>query len=396
LLPTYQDNWTTLYQGDCRAVLAELSAESVNCVVTSPPYFNLRDYGTAKWEGGSSDCDHSPEKREPRFSTPVSSKQGSNAGSGTASRRDCSCGATRVDSQIGLEQSPDEYIAALVGVFKEVWRVLRNDGVCWLNLGDSFFAHNGSRGNKDSAGGDTLKGRDNEYQPSPKYSSTLGLKSKDLLMIPHRVAIALQADGWYVRMDVVWSKPNPIPESVTDRPTKSHEYVFLLSKSQTYYYNADAIKEPAIYSGLANQDASGFKDPRSFNGKHKDGYHTGTSKKDKQSELGKRTYTGFNERWDSRSEPLTKRNRRSVWTVATKPYAEAHFATFPPDLIRPCILAGCPAGGVVLDPFAGSGTTLQVAMEQGCRSVGIELNESYCELIKKRMRQPMMNFADAG
>lgn len=356
----HQDEWTTLYNGDCREVLAAMPSESVNCAVTSPPYFGLRDYQTATWQGGNSGCDHQSSDRQGKTGQRADRTFTANI----PFRDSCGkCGAIRIDSQIGLEPSPDEYITAMVEVFREVRRVLRDDGTVWLNLGDSYANDGkwgGNTGGKHAGG---LRGTKGGLGREKRFT---GLKPKDLMMIPHRVAIALQADGWYVRMDIVWSKPNPMPESVTDRPTKAHEYLFLLSKSQTYYYNGDAIKEETSYPVGSRPDQKQGE----FNGKRKEsGLH------------------------DSFRAIRDLRNKRSVWTVATKPYPDSHFAVFPPDLIRPCILAGCPVGGTVLDPFAGSGTTLQVARESQCKSIGIELSEEYCELIKKRLRQGVLQFA---
>jgi DNA modification methylase len=316
--------------GDCRDVLATLPDESVHCVVTSPPYFGLRDYGHA--------------------------------------------------GQIGLEPTPDAYVAEMMAVFREVRRVLRKDGTCWLNLGDSYNAHPGQRKTTDKAG---AKQQSNTGSPGAPSRHVDTCKPKDLIGIPWMVAFALRADGWYLRQDIIWAKPNPMPESVRDRPTKAHEYLFLLAKSSSYWYDADAIKEPAIYSGLANQDDSGFKDPRSFNGKHKDGYRSA----DKQRGHGRR-HAGFNDRWDAmeRAEQCSGlRNRRSVWTVATQPFSEAHFATFPPDLIEPCIKAGCPTGGTVLDPFGGAGTTGLVADRLQRNAILIELNPEYAAMADKRI-----------
>lgn len=292
-------------QGDCREVLKTLPADSVNCVVTSPPYFGLRDYG--------------------------------------------------VDGQIGLEETPAEYVAALVEVFREVKRVLRADGTVWLNLGDSYAANRG-------------------YQVTPTKHKSLdfgranaskipeGLKPKDLIGIPWRVAFALQDDGWYLRSDIIWHKPNPMPESVTDRPTKSHEYIFLLTRSSKYYYDADAIREPLAEVTLADKrlGASGTGRDRYSS----DGLASCPS-----------GFTGAN---------MNGRNKRTVWTVATQPFSGSHFATFPEKLIEPCILAGCPAGGTVLDPFGGSGTTAKVAIKHGRNAILIELNPAYHNLIDQR------------
>jgi len=271
----------TIRNGDCRNILQELPDESVHCVVTSPPYWGLRDYGVA--------------------------------------------------GQLGMEASLGEYVDVMVDVFREVRRVLRKDGTLWLNLGDSYAAQINGRSAHDTK----LKGMDDRtFRDKPFSTIGNGLKPKDLCGIPWRVAFALQADGWWLRQDIIWSKPNPMPESVTDRCTKSHEYLFLLTKSKRYYYDAEAIAEAANYpEGPGNIiPCKGAGDP--FMDTRGNLYKIG---------------------------PRATRNRRSVWEVTTQPFSEAHFATFPPELPRRCILAGCPPGGVVLDPFMGSGTTARVA-----------------------------------
>lgn len=317
-----------IINGDCIEVLKGIEDSSVNCCVTSPPYWGLRDYG--------------------------------------------------VDGQIGLEQTFDEYVAKMVEVFREVRRVLRDDGTLWLNLGDSYAAsqsNNGGCSPKSTLGGGGGKYREgskNEaaYHATKPRKLNHGLKPKDLIGIPWRVAFALQADGWYLRSDIIWHKPNPMPESVTDRPTKAHEYIFLLSKSQKYYYNHEAIKEIAI-----NGDPTSPRGSKGVVGNK-------NARLRKQDELGKRIYTGFNERY----EPLEKRNKRTVWTIPTQPFSEAHFATFPKDLIRPCIRAGCPANGIVIDPFMGSGTTACVCIEENRNYLGIELNHKYIKIAENRIR----------
>jgi len=291
-----------ILQGDCRQTLKSLPDESVNCCVTSPPYFGLRDYG----------C----------------------------------------EDQIGLEQTPDAFVEELVEVFREVKRVLRDDGTLWLNLGDSYASNPASGGSQSSK----MTGGEHKRTPTSPYRRPEGLKHKDLIGIPWRVAFALQADGWYLRQDIIWHKPNPMPESVQDRCTKAHEYIFLLSKSARYFYDIDAMREDAI-KGAAGS---------SFN-KGKTASH----------QLGRSS--------DAERVDDGKRNRRSVWTVTTKPYSGAHFATFPPDLIEPCILAGSPRGGFVLDPFGGSGTTAQVAMENNRSAILCELNPEYVGLINERL-----------
>lgn len=320
-----------LYEGDCLEVLKTIPPESVHCCVTSPPYFGLRDYGTASWDGGDSECDHKPSSTPTTRGLASSTLGGGKSSSGHQQegfRGSCPrCGAVRIDRQIGLEETPDEYVAKLVEVFRNVRRTLRNDGTLWLNLGDSYAANRSyqvqsTKGGPKHGPGQAVGGAGSTV---PK-----GLKPKDLIGIPWRVAFALQADGWYLRQDLIWHKPNQMPESVRDRCTKSHEYIFLLSKSERYYFDAESVREDSV----------------------------------------------------TKSE---KRNRRSVWTVATKPFKGAHFATFPPDLIEPCILAGSPVGGCVLDPFNGAGTTGKVAILNNRQYIGIELNPDYVELTKRRL-----------
>lgn len=295
--------------GDCIESMRTLPEQSVNCCVTSPPYFGLRDYGQ--------------------------------------------------DGQIGLEATPGEFVEALVEVFREVRRVLREDGTVWLNLGDSY--NSGASG---GMGGSKLEGGQ-ETQKQRRMAAFKGdprLKHKDLIGIPWRVAFALQADGWYLRQDIIWHKPNSMPESVRDRCTKSHEYIFMLSKSPKYYYDHEAVKEKSV---ATHPSGNGFKRDERESYKNADG-----------SSLGSES------RW---SDVGGKRNRRSVWTVTTRPYKGAHFATFPPALIEPCILAGTPEGGTVLDPFGGSGTTAGVANANNRNAVLCELNPKYAELIAERV-----------
>lgn len=321
--------------GDALDRLRDLPDESIHCCVTSPPYWGLRDYG--------------------------------------------------VDGQLGLEKTPDEYVAKMVEVFREVRRVLRNEGTLWLNLGDSY-AHSGACGGSSPVGDREYRQTDATAQIKMKYEIPPGLKQKDLIGIPWRVAFALQADGWWLRQDIIWHKPNPMPESVRDRCTKSHEYIFMLSKSSRYYYDADAIKEPGV-SETTKMPDGWDTGPGAHGAFHRDGREKG-AKTDKQRGHGRR-HAGFNDRWDalSRKEQCSlMRNKRSVWTVATAPFKEAHFATFPPDLITPCILAGCPEGGVVLDPFGGSGTTAEVALKTGRKFYLIELSADYIAIAQKRIR----------
>lgn len=304
--------------GDCRESMRKMPEKSIHTCVTSPPYFGLRDY--------------------------------------------------RHEGQIGLEPTPDDFVAALVEVFREVRRVLRDDGTLWLNLGDSY-ARTGGTDRKVSASAKVGSTRSTLEQMGDRTSTAkaAGLKQKDLIGIPWRVAFALQQDGWYLRQDIIWSKPNPMPESVRDRCTRAHEYIFLLSKSPKYYYDYEAIKEPAVSKSPAG------------NKKHKytDAYAEGDSE-EHRTKAGLVALAGI--KWITR-------NRRSVWTIGAKPYKGAHFATFPPDLIEPCVLAGCPAGGIVLDPFGGSGTTAGVAVKHGRNAVVCELNQDYADLIPARVAQ---------
>jgi len=349
-----------IYQGNVFDKLQEIDTESVQCVVTSPPYWNLRDYQTAEWEGGDENCEH----RVGRFEYKVSGKQKSNNGSaGHQAKNKCpKCGAVRKDNQLGLEDTPAEYVENMVKVFREVKRVLKDDGTVWLNLGDSYNG-SGKAGNKNSEYfkkhtefGKPAKNKDKIGMPT----KVDGLKPKDMVGIPWRVALALQADGWYLRQDIIWHKPNPMPESIQDRCTKSHEYIFLLSKSAKYFYDNDAIKEPA-------QDW-GTRDRSQLRG--------GT-----QDELLK--HRGLNDA----NFAQTGRNKRSVWTINTKPYKEAHFAVFPPKLPELCIKAGSSEGDVILDPFFGSGTTGWVAQRLGRKWIGIELNPEYVKIAEKRFNQ---------
>lgn len=314
--PIEIDGINTIINGDSLEVIKTLPDNSINCCVTSPPYWGLRNYG--------------------------------------------------VEGQIGLEKTPEEYVGKMVAVFGEVRRVLKADGTLWLNLGDSYA--NQKTGDTYSGFNDRYFGRETDGGKQAQTVSNAdigrldfnGLKPKDLVGIPWRVAFALQADGWYLRQDIIWHKPNPMPESVTDRCTKAHEYVFLMSKSQQYYYDNEAIKERTLTKDNSNRN----RDITKLN-----------------NTPGRTKMMGL------KTNDYDNRNKRSVWTVATKPFKEAHFAVFPPDLIKPMILAGCPTGGVVLDPFVGSGTTAIVARELGRRFIGIELNPEYADMASRRVGQ---------
>jgi len=455
-----------ILQGDVLDKLQEIEPESVQCVVTSPPYWGLRDYGTANWEGGDTECNHKPE-----FIASKTATVGNDIKDiGKKYYRDncLKCGAKRVDQQLGLEETPELYVESMVKVFRGIKRVLRKDGTVWLNLGDSY-----SSGGRETTTNQTVRGEQDYGVTRPPVCK--GIKPKDLVGIPWRVAFALQADGWYLRQDIIWQKPNPMPESVTDRCTKSHEYIFLLTKSARYFYDADAIREKSV-------------DPESLNGRrfrNPDVRETGLAPQHPEKNNGKiyemrnkrsvweidqkpyaviepgfrkevieyrdlpnqeeirdylskaRKYKGvtvqqiedhfgnqaghhwfekngsypsvsdweelkimmeFDNKYD---ECMTKvfyksgmkqdnpkgPNKRSVWSITTQPYKEAHFAVFPPKLPELCIKAGTKEGDTVLDPFFGSGTTGWVAKRLGRKWIGIELNPEYVKIAEKRFLQ---------
>jgi DNA modification methylase len=315
--------------GDCRDILKEIPDSSVNCCVTSPPYFGLRDFGHEK--------------------------------------------------QIGLEASPEEYVQELVEVFGEVRRVLRDDGTLWLNLGDSY-ANNGPGGCQ-GKNGQRANRRFTAHVPAHKGE---GLKPKDLIGIPWRVAFALQADGWYLRQDIIWHKPNPMPESVKDRCTKAHEYIFLMSKSSRYYFNQEAILEPCSPATHARLSQKTLEEQagstRAFGGTKHNGPMKAACRKFDLSKGNKN-----NQSFDAAMAIMPEnRNKRSVWTVTTQPFKGSHFATFPLALVEPCIMAGCPEGGIALDPFGGSGTVGEFCRHNNRNAILIELNPEYAGLIKER------------
>lgn len=336
--------------GDCIESMRTLPDKSVQMCVTSPPYYGLRDYG--------------------------------------------------VEGQIGLEETPAEFIARLVEVFREVRRILRDDGTAWVNMGDSYAGSWGAHGRDDmGVGVSTLSQRQvMASQRKAKATTHAEYKPKDLMGMPWRLAFALQDDGWYLRQDIIWHKPNPMPESTRDRCTKAHEYIFLLSKSRRYHCDMSSIREPAAEASLnrwaqdIENQAGSDRVPGKSNGPMKavggdrsrrDSFQREDSKREqvipRQSKGTHRPDRAESE-WD-----IGTRNKRSVWTVATQGFKEAHFATFPPDLIRPCILAGAPLGGVVLDPFGGAGTTAVVSMQEGRKSILCELNPEYAAMAERRI-----------
>lgn len=396
-----------IHCGDALAVLRKMPEASVHCCVTSPPYWGLRDYGTAKWSGGLPDCDHV-------YNHGTQGKTGQRADrtftAQAVYRGVCrKCGAERVDQQLGLERTYPEYVERLVGILEEVRRVLRTDGVMWLNLGDSYATGAGMVGECPGGGeqGERWKGFRGDHPVDKKRNGASipigpmtqanrlpqpGLKPKDLCGIPWRVAFALQDAGWWLRSDIIWAKPAPMPESVTDRPTRSHEYIFLLSRSERYFYDSEAIKEPAAFLGP--------------NGAQKSPYAQGFGRRTPEEEQERRDVKRNRvsgvvhgnlpgrddaDRACNNPDQLT-RNKRDVWTVNTDPFPEAHFATFPPALILPCVLAGCPVGGTVLDPFSGAATTGVVAQKNSRNFIGIELNPEYVAMSERRLAQKVLEF----
>lgn len=312
--------------GDCREIMrkwAEQGIKAQTCI-TSPPYYGLRDYGH--------------------------------------------------DGQIGLEETPEQYIAAMVEVFRCVWDVLEDNGTVWLNIGDSYYNYRPGKGQALAKQSVSNTKQDLPDTCARRGNKLDGLKEKDLIGIPWMLAFALRADGWYLRQDIIWHKPNPMPESVKDRCTKAHEYIFLLSKSQKYYYDSNSISEPHKEVSLQRWSNGG-----------EDTNNTKYNKETPDTSVGNLR---------NGSNPLRENgaNKRSVWTVTTKPYEGAHFAVFPPDLIEPCVLAGSPIGGIVLDPFMGSGTTAQVAQNLNRKYLGCELNKEYESLQKERLKQQQLEF----
>jgi DNA modification methylase len=427
-----------ILKGDCLETLKSLDEQSINTCVTSPPYWGLRDYGTGEWVGGDPDCPH---MRTTKISKDTATghkamyEQGNVVGDAIYKSKCPKCGSVRKDKQLGLEETPEEFVENLVRVFKEVKRVLRDDGTVWLNLGDSYYNYRPGKGQALSKQSVSNTDQDLPQDCARRGNKIAGLKEKDLVGIPWRVAFALQADGWYLRQDIIWHKPNPMPESVRDRCTKSHEYIFLLSKNPKYYYDNEAIKEDAKSAG---KKSDGFKGRQ-----------------------GGAEYHATSGGIGSEEKIYNKKNKRSVWTITTKPYKEAHFATFPTELIEPCVLAGCPEeicvdcgkpykrvmqkpkqleiernkrsglddrkvggvldkynrenppidlglqkqcdcetnetkGGTVLDPFGGSGTTGLVASKHNRNAVLCELNEGYIDIAEKRLNDGFDMFSSDG
>jgi DNA modification methylase len=431
---TFLDGRVTQYVGDVRAVLKSLPADHFDCVVTSPPYWGLRDYGTGRWEGGDPDCEHrSPTMREGRNEdrTKLDGSAATNSAQNIlAHNSSCGkCGAIKIDEQIGLESTLGEHLAVMVDTFEEVRRVLKPTGTLWLNYGDCYAtAPNGrsaadtkAKGNDDrtfrdkpfstvgaiydptggiKGGGYRGDNKGNPRSPGGRVVAGAVLKAKDLCMVPNRLAIALQEAGWWVRSEIIWHKPNPMPESIKDRPGTSHEKVWLLSKRERYFYDADAVAEPLASSSVWRlaQDIESQTGSFRANGGLKT---NGTMKavggaKPHSKEYGRKIIDNDSDLAADGTSGAgfaprdAGRNLRNVWTIPTAAFSEAHFATFPPGLVDRCIKAGSPAGGSILDPFGGSGTTGLVAARLGRTATLIDLNPEYAILARARIEADFM------
>ena len=352
IVPTIQG--IRIINKDVMTGILDVEDASVQTCVTSPPYWGLRDYGTGEWVGGDTECSHVRDSKKSEH-TITGHKNNPMVGDAIYKTECPRCGAKRKDLQLGLEETPEEYIDNMVKVFREIKRVLKDDGTLWVNIGDTYCGTGHKGDSKDPKHPD---GRNSQsYALNNKID---GIKAKDMVGIPWMLAFALRSDGWYLRQDIIWNKPNAMPEPVKDRCTKAHEYIFLLSKSRKYYFNHEALKEPATYAGNKRGDRADSR--------------RGTTMKSINTNTGK------------------YRNKRSVWNINTKAYPDAHFAVFPSELPEFCILAGSKEGDTVLDPFWGSGTTGMVAREHGREAIGIELNPEYVKMSMKRFQQEYLDF----
>lgn len=376
--PYFENSLGQIYCGNAPDILRQLPDELVQCVVTSPPYWGLRDYGLKpiiwddhngcehEWHDGPKCHDDGQHKGTKYGARGIRKKTRER----TMAGRFCiHCNAWR--GSLGHEPTIKLYISHLVQIFQEIRRILKKDGTVWLNLGDSYATHNAKGPHGGQFGKPIKKGFDDIFRKDIKAGARHeGLKEKDICMIPARLALALQADGWWLRSDIIWAKPNPMPESVTDRPTKAHEYIFLLTKNQKYYYDSEAIREDSIDDKSYTEKKP--RNPGKIHNYDPKNYGMSIGKDNKLTITGK-------------SYP--KRNKRSVWTISTYPYPKAHFATFPEALVEPCILAGSRKGDIILDPFYGSGTVGVVAAKAGRKFIGIDLKPEYCDMAIKRIKE---------
>ena len=358
-------------QGDVFDNIKKLDDNTIDCVVTSPPYWGLRDYGTASYEGGDKNCNHTI------CDSGIDSKKNKNIERPAQhfNKSFCiKCGAKRIDKQLGLEPTYQEHIQNIVELFRAMKPKLKDSATVWLNYGDSYASTVNGTKVKDMKKSlqknrtSKIKGvyDDRGFVDKPFSTIQGSLKPKDLVMIPNRIAIALQDDGWWIRSEIIWHKPNPMPESTKDRPTSCHEKIWLITKSKKYYYDADAIREPVAQGTITRLSEKNLK-----NQKGSTRGNGGMKSNGNMKPVGN----------------METKNKRNVWTVTTKPCKEAHFATFPKDLIEPCIKAGCPENGIVFDPFGGSGTTGIVAKSLNRKAILSELNPEYIEIAKVRINK---------
>jgi DNA modification methylase len=366
-------NKIKILQGNCIDKIKELEDNSIDCVVTSPPYWGLRDYGTAQWQGGNINCSHSYGRNTRGGLTQFQKNNKGSFGDEAIKSGECCklCGAKRIDKQLGLEPTYQEHIQNIVELFRAMKPKLKDSATVWLNYGDSYASTVNGTKVKDQvknkvqfAGKYLIEGDDRTFRDKPFSTIQGSLKPKDLVMIPNRIAIALQDDGWWIRSEIIWHKPNPMPESTKDRPTSCHEKIWLITKSKKYYYDADAIREPVAQGKITRLSEKNLK-----NQKGSTRGNGGMKSNGNMKPVGN----------------METKNKRNVWTVTTKPFKGSHFATFPKDLIEPCIKAGCPEGGVVLDPFGGSGTTGIVSALNNRNAILIELNQKYIDIANKRI-----------
>lgn len=357
--------------GNCIDVLKTLEDNSVDCCITSPPYYGLRDYGTGKWVGGDPNCNHARDNKVgTKCITGHSKMEDKENFVGDAIYKTVckKCGAVRIDEQIGLEETPEQYVEKLVQVFREVKRVLKDTGTLWVNIGDTYNVQSYKKDGNHVGNGKQLTNV-GSFINAVERKTDANCKPKDLIGIPWMLAFALRKDGWYLRQDIIWEKPNPMPEPKRGRFTKSHEYIFLLSKKSKYYFDQESAMEVA----------TGYDGRKDITMKGSAKYEVGTYGQGENSFASR-----AHKRWEFNDDEIPMRHKHDVWNIPVGNYEGAHFATYPVELVENCLLCGCPVGGTVLDPFSGSGTTGICAVANGRKYVGIELNKEYVELSNQR------------